>query len=637
MTAIASSGKQVVRQARRLAVGIDLGTTNSLVASIVDGETVVLRDGDARALLPSAVRYQAPAREAQPVVGYEAKACQNADPCNTLVSIKRLMGRDLSDIDFASSLPYDFEQSEGMVSIKTAAGTKNPVEVSADILRVLCQRAEAALGDDLEGVVITVPAHFDDAQRQATRDAAQLVGMKVLRLLNEPTAAAIAYGLDKGAEGIYAVYDLGGGTFDISILKLTRGVFEVLSTNGDTFLGGDDFDRRVRDWMVEQVGGEDIALTTEDGCYLLDQARRAKEALSDDETATLDLTLSDNRHFTLTLTQDVFRALVDDLIEKTMRTVRRAVRDAGLPQEEIDGVVMVGGATRMPLVQEAVAGFFGKPLLMDVNPDQVVAIGAAMQADSLVGNHREDDWLLLDVCSLSLGVETMGGLTEKIIMRNTTIPAASSREYTTFKDNQTAMRIHVVQGERDLVDHCRSLARFDLRGIPPMAAGSARVRVSFQIDADGLLNVYALEVNSGVEASVSVKPAYGLDEQTVARMLQELDSAAEEDRAARVLREAQVSARRMIDVTEAALQENGTALLSPSEHKRIVRQIQRLGDILASGDEYEDGNVDALLAMTTKLDLITREFASRRMDAGFQRVLGGRTVDQVDKRISTLP
>lgn len=634
---IAEPGKSVAPHQHRLAVGIDLGTTNSLVASVISGEVVALRDEQERTLLPSVVQYFSPSDSIDPAIGHEAKANQSDDPRNTLSSIKRLMGRNLADIHFAESLPYAFVESKGMVHIKTAAGLKNPVDVSADILRALCVRAEAALSGEITGAVITVPAHFDDAQRQATKDAAQLVGLKVLRLLNEPTAAAIAYGLDKGAQGTFAVYDLGGGTFDVSILKLTRGVFEVLSTNGDVFLGGDDFDRRIRDWIVNQVAIDEATISAVDERHILDLARCAKEALSMEVSAPVLVAFSDGRTFSLILTREIFYSLVDDLVAKTIRSMRRALRDAGLSPEDIDGVVMVGGATRMPQVQEAVTDFFGKKPLTDLDPDQVVAIGAAIQANALVGNRSEnDDWLLLDVCPLSLGLETMGGLTEKVITRNTTIPTACAQEFTTFKDGQTAMSIHVVQGERELVSHCRSLAKFELRGIPPMVAGAAKVRVTFQIDADGLLSASAREMNSGVESSVVVKPSYGLGDADISRMLQDMGTQAEEDRKIRLLREAQLDARRLMDVTENALREHGQALLSPPERQRITRHIYRVSDILETGSDYKDGNLQALKVAAGRLDLATRKFAARRMDASIHQALAGQSLERLTEQLSSV-
>jgi len=632
---IAEPGMSVAPHQHRLAVGIDLGTTNSLVASVISGQAAVMCDERGRGLLPSVVRYLLPSSEATPIVGYEAKDSQSDDPCNTLSSIKRLMGRELADIEFAASLPYAFVAGAGMVHIATQAGAKNPVDVSADILRTLRLRAETTLAGELTGAVITVPAHFDDAQRQATKDAARMAGLKVLRLLNEPTAAAIAYGLDKAAEGLFAIYDLGGGTFDISILKLSRGVFEVLATNGDTFLGGDDFDRRIYDWIVLNAGLKVETLLAGDARYLLDLARSAKETLSINKTATIAAALADGRTVCLTLTQEILEVLASDLVARTLRPVRTALRDAGLSHQDIDGVVMVGGATRMPLVRAAVAEYFGQSLLTDIDPDQVVAIGAAIQANALVGNRSGDDWLLLDVCPLSLGVETIGGLTEKLIARNTTIPAACAQDFTTFKDGQTAMSFHVVQGERELVSNCRSLARFELRGIPPMVAGAAKIRVTFQIDADGLLSVSARELSSGVESVVTVKPSYGLEDATIAQMLQEAHELAAADMQTRKLREAQVEARRLLDATEAALRVDGMALLSPPERALITSHIYTVSDIIETGSAYPDGGLEALQAAAEALNQATQEFAARRMDANIQHALTGQTLDQVAQRLSS--
>jgi len=632
---IAEPGMSVAPHQYRLAVGIDLGTTNSLVASIISGQAAVLSDEQGRALLPSVVRYIGP--EANAVVGYQAKSSQSSDPHNTLSSIKRLMGRSLADIEFAGSLPYAFIEGDGLVHIDTAAGIKNPVDVSADILRALRERAEAALDGELTGAVITVPAHFDDAQRQATKDAARLAGLKVLRLLSEPTAAAIAYGLDKAAEGLFAVYDLGGGTFDISILKLSRGVFEVLATNGDTFLGGDDFDRRIYDWILAEADLAPGALQAGDACYLLDLARKAKESLSTNASVTIAATLTDGKAFRLVLSRELFDVLAADLVARTLKPVRTALRDAGLFAGDIAGVVMVGGATRMPLVHSAVAGFFGKEPLTDLDPDKVVAIGAAMQANALVGNRTGDDWLLLDVCPLSLGLETMGGLVEKVIARNATIPAACAQDFTTFKDGQTVMSIHVVQGERELVSHCRSLARFELRGIPQMVAGAARIRVTFQIDADGLLSVSAREMNSGVEAVINVKPSYGLEDADIARALQDAYACADEDMQTRRLCEEQVEARRLIDATEAALRTDGMALLSPPERTLITNHIYQVSDMIETGREYADGGLKALQAAAAALNQATQEFAARRMDAGIQRALAGKNLNQVEQHLTSQP
>ena len=601
---------------RRVAVGIDLGTTHSLVAAVRHGVAECLPDARGRLLLPSAVRYlEGGGRQ----LGYEALASQAADAQNTVVSAKRLMGRRLADVGGHARLPYDFVDQPGMVGVRTRDGVKTAVEVSAEILASLRQRAEDTFDDTLFGAVITVPAYFDDAQRQATKDAAQLAGLPILRLLNEPTAAAIAYGLDNASEGVYAVYDLGGGTFDISILRLSRGVFEVLATHGDSALGGDDFDHRVFCWVIEAA--KLPPLSPSDARLLLVKAREAKENLSEHETASILATLSGGQSVNLTLTKAIFTEITANLVAKTLRPVKHALRDARFSPSEVNGVVLVGGATRMPQVRRAVAEFFGQPPLTNLNPDEVVALGAAMQANKLAGNReRDDDWLLLDVIPLSLGLETMGGLTEKIIPRNSTIPVSRAQEFTTYKDGQTAMSIHIVQGERERVTDCRSLARFELRGIPPMVAGAARIEVTFQVDADGLLDVAAREKATGAEATITVKPSYGLTDGEIAKMLTDSFSHAADDMQARALAEAQVEADQIAAATETALATDGE-LVGPDERAAIDAALARLQRFRNGTDHI------ALRGAVEALNHATGEFAARRMDRSVSRALTGRRVD----------
>jgi len=623
---ISEPGQSPAPHQHKLAVGIDLGTTNSLVATVRSGMSTVLHDEHGHALLPSVVRYL----DNTVIVGHEAQAAQSLDPVNTIVSVKRFMGRALHDITDRAHIPYHFvenDSSQGILEIKTRDGLKSPVEISAEILKTLKARAEKALGGELTGAVITVPAYFDDAQRQATKDAARLAGLHVLRLLNEPTAAAVAYGLDNAAEGVYVIYDLGGGTFDISILRLSKGVFEVLATNGDSALGGDDFDHRIFCWVLDQVRSKTTEfkpLSEEDTRLLLSKARQAKEWLTDNHEANIVCKLSNGALVDETLSVAQFVTLTEHLVIKTLSPTRKAMRDAGLSIDEIKGVVLVGGATRMPHIRHAVQAFFEQEPLTNLDPDKVVALGAAIQANVLAGNRSDDELLLLDITPLSLGLETMGGLVEKVIPRNSTLPIARAQDFTTYKDGQTAMAIHVVQGERELVSDNRSLARFELRGIPPMAAGAARIRVTFQVDADGLLSVSAREQTNGVEANITVKPSYGLNEDQITNMLKDSFGAAESDKAARMLREAVVDAQRLIEAIEAALAEDGDTLLSADERLQIQTHIDALLVLCQGTDSH------AVKQASEALNHATEDFAAKRMDASVQKALAGKNLDSLE-------
>lgn len=618
---ISEPGQSPQPHQRKHAVGIDLGTTNSLVAAVRSGSPQTLADEQGRHLLPSVVHYY---NEGVSCIGYEAAEHNVSDPLNTITSVKRLMGRGLDDVKtFGGQLPYEFASDDGgMPKIVTAGGSVSPIQVSAEILRKLAGRAESALGGSLDGAVITVPAYFDDAQRQATKDSATLAGIKVLRLLNEPTAAAIAYGLDQREDSTIAVYDLGGGTFDISILRLSRGVFEVLATGGDSALGGDDVDRMIAEWLRQEIG-MDESLDPIEQRILLETAKSAKEELTDQSSVQIEVL-----DWQGSLTREQLNGLIDPLIDKTLRAAKKSLRDAGVSADQIDEVILVGGSTRTPRVHEKVEQLFGRKPHSNLDPDRVVAMGAALQAEVLVGNKSGDDMLLLDVIPLSLGIETMGGLIEKIIHRNTTIPVSKAQEFTTFKDGQTAMAIHILQGERELASDCRSLARFELRDIPPMVAGGAKIRVAYQVDADGLLSVNAREMISGVESHIEVKPSYGLNENEITSMLQDSFSYAKEDMQARALREQQVEADRMIEDLGAALVKDGRALLDEAEYNCLEVAVKELQVVRDSSTEHR-----VLLRQIESVGKVSEEFAARRMDASIKNALAGQSLDDVENTL----